>query len=77
MRTHIYIHTVETYDKKLRFSVQESGFFLFPAGYIYTALEEESDFHVKIAQFRRPEVENRGSRFLIVGFLIVCLHRSL
>ena len=31
----VYVHcTVETYDKKSRFSVRESGFFLFPAGYI-------------------------------------------
>ena len=44
---------------------------------IYTLLDGESDFEVKIAQFRRPEVENRESRFLIVGFLIVRLHRSL
>ena len=42
---------------------------------IYTVLDEESDFQVKIVQFQRPEVENRESRFLIVGFLIVCLHR--
>ena len=43
--------------------------------FIHTVFDEESDFQVKIAQFQRPEVENRGSRFLIVGFLIVCLHR--
>ena len=42
---------------------------------IYTVLDEESDFEVKVAQFRRPEVENRESQFLIVGFLIVRLHR--
>ena len=39
-----------------------------------SVFDEESDVQVKIAQFQRPEVENRGSRFLIVGFLIVCLH---
>ena len=44
---------------------------------IYTVFDEESDFQVKIAQSQRPEVENRGFRFLIVGFLIVCLHRSI
>ena len=44
--------------------------------YIYTVFDEESDVQVKIAQFHRPEVENQGSRFLIVGFLIVCLHRD-
>ena len=43
--------------------------------FIYTDFDEEFNFQVKIVQFQRPEVENRGSRFLIVGFLIVCLHR--
>ncbi len=43
---------------------------------IYTVLDEASNFQVKIAELRRPEVENRESRFLIVGFLIVCLHRN-
>ena len=42
---------------------------------IYTVVDEESDLQLTIAQFRRPDVKNRGSRFLIVGFLIVCLHR--
>ena len=36
-------------------------------------MDEESDFQFKIAQFRRPEVENRESRLLIVGFLIVAV----
>ena len=44
--------------------------------YTYTVFDEQTDVQVKIAQFQRPEVENRGSRFLIVGFLIVCLRRS-
>ena len=44
--------------------------------FLYTVFDEESDVQVKIAQFQRPEVENQGSRFLIVGFLIVCLHRN-
>ena len=43
--------------------------------FMYTVLDEESDFQVKLAQCRHPEVENRGSRILIVGFLVVCLHR--
>ena len=47
----------------------------FSLGYIYTVFDEESDVQVKIAQFHRPEVENRGSRFLIVAFLIVFLRR--
>ena len=38
--------------------------------------EEESDVQVKIVQFQRPPVENRGSQFLIVGFLFVSLHRA-
>ena len=45
-------------------------------GLFITVFDEESEFQVKTAQFQRPEVENRGSRFLIVGFLIVCLHRD-
>ena len=32
----IFLGTVETYDKKLCFGALESGFFLFPAGYIYS-----------------------------------------
>ena len=44
--------------------------------FTYSVVDEESDYQVKIAQFQRPEVENRGSRFLIVGFLVVCLHRN-
>ena len=44
--------------------------------FTHTVFEEESDVQVKIAQFQHPDVENSGSRFLIVGFLIVCLHRS-
>ena len=52
----------------------ESGFFFFPAGYLYTVLDEESDSLAKIAQFRRLEVESRESRFLLLGFLKVHLH---
>ena len=44
--------------------------------FIYTAFDEESDVQGKIAQVQRPEVENPGSRFFIIGFLIVCLHRT-
>ena len=44
-------------------------------GSIYTVLDGEFDVRVKIAQFGRPEVENRGSRLLIVGFLMVGRHR--
>ena len=47
----------------------------FGAGYVYS-FGRVIRFQVKIARFRRPEVENRESRFLIVGFLIVCLHRT-
>ena len=47
---------------------------------IYTVLDEESESEVKKCQILEPggknkEKRNRESRFLIVGFLIVCLHR--
>ena len=41
---------------------------------IWIVFDDESDIQVKVAQFQRPEVEHRASRFLIVGFLIVCFH---
>ena len=47
---------------------------------IHTVLDEESGSEVKKCQILQPggenkEKRNRESRFLIVGFLIVCLHR--
>ena len=48
---------------------------------IYTVWDEESESEVKKCQILEPggknqEKRNRESRFLIVGFLIVCLHRK-
>ena len=48
---------------------------------IYTVFHEESESAVKKCRILQPggenkEKRNRESRFLIVGFLIVCLHRS-
>ena len=48
---------------------------------IYTVVHEESESEVKKCQNLEPggknkEKRNRESRFLIVGFLIVCLHRT-
>ena len=58
--------TVETYDKKLHLLVHESGHVLFLVHYVQFK-DEESDVQIKTAQFRRPEVEHRESRALIVA----------
>ena len=49
---------------------------------IYTVFHEESESEVKKCKKLQPggknqEKRSRESRFLIVGFLIVCLHRSV
>ena len=81
-----YPGTVETYDKKLCFGALESGFFLFPAGYIYSfgrgirfsgqKCSIPASGGQQIGKTKPENLKIWGSQFLILWFLIICLHRN-
>ena len=59
------------------FGVRVSNLLIFWLA-IYTVLDDESDFQDKIAQFRRPEVENRDHFFCFLFFFpLLILQRRI